>query len=178
RIGIYLDVSDANTVDNNNCNSNDIGISLDESDSNTVSDNTCSRNFEDGIFLGHSDANTVDNNNCNSNDIGIHLSSSDSNTVMYNTCNNNRIGIYLLGSGVNIVAYNTLLNNTEHDVLEVFVVIDPVVLLLVGVVGITLLGERWGRAKLSRAGISETWIDGSAIPPEDELWIEKEQTDY
>ncbi|MFX1416207.1 MAG: NosD domain-containing protein [Promethearchaeota archaeon] len=156
RIGISLDVSDANTVDNNNCNSNEIGISLDESDSNTVTDNTCFRNFEDGIFLGHSD----------------------SNTVMYNTCNNNRIGIYLSGSGANIVAYNICSGNTEHDILEVIVVIDPVVLLLVGVVAITLLGARWGWAKLSRAGISETWIDGSAIPPEDELWIEKEQTDY
>jgi parallel beta-helix repeat protein len=71
-----------------------------------------------------------------------------------NTCNNNRIGIYLYDLGSNTVENNTFSGNTEHDILEEFeteefVAIDPVVLLVVGLAGITLLGAGWRMAELS-----------------------------
>jgi parallel beta-helix repeat protein len=111
------------------------------------------------MFLCVSSHNTVSDNTCNYNRIGISLDGSDANTVTDNTCNYNRIGIYLSGSNANILSNNICLGNAEHDTLEQFVVIHPVVL-LVGVVGIIMLGAGWRVAKLLRAGTSEIWIGG------------------
>jgi parallel beta-helix repeat protein len=159
--GIALWYSIYNTVANNTCSSNDHGIVLYESEINTVVNNTCNSNTYEGIHLGHSNFNTVVNNTCNSNNIGISLYRSDSNIVVNNTCNSSNLnGIILYESDFNLVT-----NNTEHDIvegsapeerypgefdLEEFVPegFDPVVLLLVGLVGITLLGSWKGGVKL------------------------------
>jgi parallel beta-helix repeat protein len=157
RCGIALDESDSNTVANNTCNSNDIGIDFLASISNTVVNNTCNNN-RIGISIDFSDSNTVENTTCNSNDIGIDLWSSNSNIVANNTCNNNRIGIYLYGSDWNTVVRNTCLKNTEHGIYlsdsdsntlaNNITEFNPVVLLLIGLAGITLLGSWKGGVKL------------------------------
>jgi parallel beta-helix repeat protein len=152
--GITLYESDNNTVVNNACNNNNgVGIELCESDSNIVANNTCSRNTSHGIYLDHSHKNTVANNTCNSNrdeyhdgwGHGITLYESDNNTVVNNTCNNNEVGIYLYYSHQNTMADNICLDNTEHDIFQEFVTeeFDPIVLLLIGLIGITLLGVGW-----------------------------------
>ncbi len=169
--GIELHDSNFNAFSNNTCNRNDAyGISLRESFSNVISDNTCDNNTY-GTYLSNSDFNTAENNTCSSNyESGISLINSDSNIVVNNTCNNNRIGIYLYDSDSNTVANNTCLNNAEHDILEEFEpettepevtepeatepertefevtepeYFGPLVLFLIGFVGITLLGAGW-----------------------------------
>jgi parallel beta-helix repeat protein len=152
--GIYLYSSYSNTVGNNTCNSNlEVGIELFGSAYNIISDNTCN-SYKNGIFLYSSVSNTVTNNTCNNNYLhGIYLYHSHQNTVSDNTCNNNRIGIYLLHSSSNIVINNTCTGNTEHElylydsntITEEF---GPVVLLFIGLVGITLLGSWKGGVKL------------------------------
>jgi parallel beta-helix repeat protein len=156
RNGISLYESDSNTVANNNCNNNSYGIHLWESDSNTVENNTCTSNGADGIRLGESDSNTVANNTCNYNEIGIHLgNNSDSNTVANNTCNSNDYGIYLDDSDGNTVA-NNICNNNRIDIDPSFfwAINDPDYvtrfLLLMGLVVITLLGAGWRMFKISR----------------------------
>jgi parallel beta-helix repeat protein len=121
-----------------------------------VDNNTCNSNDISGIYLYNSDWNTVVKNTCTYNTEGIFLGDSQSNTVAYNTCNDNAVGIELYESNFNTVAYNTGLGNTEHDIYlndspqnMVFhnFSYDPdyisVVILLIGLVGITLLGADW-----------------------------------
>ncbi|MFX0044963.1 MAG: NosD domain-containing protein [Candidatus Hermodarchaeota archaeon] len=171
--GISLYQSDSNTVIYNTCNGNGIGIRLHDSDSNTVANNTCNSNNYIGISLEDSHSNTVIYNACNGNDIGISLHDSDSNTVENNICNYNRIGIYLLNSLQNTVAYNICFGNSERGILGEFEAeesevpeFNPGVLLLIGFAGILVLWAGWRTAKLSRTGISETWIGGYPTPSE------------
>jgi parallel beta-helix repeat protein len=166
--GIDLLESDSNTVMNNNCNNNRYGIGLWYSDTNTVANNTCNSNGGSGISLYYGESNKVSYNICNfNNDHGIVIGYSDSNVVVNNTCNKNRIGTYIYGPGSNILANNICLGNTTHilewefdDETEEFVIIDPVVLLVVGLAGIIMLGAGWGMVKLSMADVSEIWIGG------------------
>jgi parallel beta-helix repeat protein len=138
---------------NNIVDSNTIGIFLEDSTSNNLTNNTCYNNSVDGIRFLDSDTNTVANNNCTSNGIGIFLGNSHSNTITNNTCNNNKIGVRLDESDSNTVTNNTLLGNTEHDIYHsdsTSLALNPVDLLFIGLVGITLLGAGWRMAKLSR----------------------------
>jgi parallel beta-helix repeat protein len=136
-IGIYVRATDTlgdmqyNTVVNNSCNNNDIGIHVRASDNNTLADNTCLGNIEYGICLSHSNYNNVTNNICNNNDIGIYVESSEYNAVEHNICLGNiECGIYLYLSDNNRVTNNF----TEFNI---------VVLLLVGLGGITIMGAGW-----------------------------------
>ncbi|MFX1369609.1 MAG: NosD domain-containing protein, partial [Promethearchaeota archaeon] len=142
----------SNTVISNTCNSNDIGISLKNSHNNTVISNTC-----------------------NSNDIGISLRNSHNNTLASNICSNNRIGINLYESYSNTVANNTFVDNTEHDIVEEFEPewgFDPIVLLLMGLVGITLLGVVW--RGMYRAYVLE-WKKWREANYEERVWLEADQ---
>ncbi|MFW9887975.1 MAG: nitrous oxide reductase family maturation protein NosD [Candidatus Thorarchaeota archaeon] len=164
-VGICVEGSASIIVSNNNCSNNMVGISLEESSSNTVTNNTCLGNHI-GISLYYSNSTTVANNTCTNYgnsygpNHGIYLTFSDYNTVVNNACNGNRWGIHLENSNSNIVANNTCLGNAEHDIslddsdsntLANNIISIPkelvnVVLLLIGLVGITLLGVGLRRA--------------------------------
>ena len=151
--GICLRSAANGELVNNIVDSNTIGIFLEDSTSNNLINNTCYNNSVDGIRFLDSDTNTVANNNCTSNGIGIFLENSHSNTITNNTCNNNKIGVRLDESDSNTLTSNTLLGNTEHDIYHsdsTSLALDPVDLLFIGLIGITLLGAGWRMAKLSR----------------------------
>ncbi|MFX1603227.1 MAG: nitrous oxide reductase family maturation protein NosD [Promethearchaeota archaeon] len=139
--GLGLQGGSHNTITENTANKNHEGIFLTESVSNTISSNTVHNNVI-GIVLHDSDSNILANNTCSNNLYGISLSNSHSSTVANNTCSNNRIGIYRDYS-----SSNTLVNDIA-DISEEF---DPVVLLLIGLVGITAMaivihGAGWRKA--------------------------------
>jgi parallel beta-helix repeat protein len=151
-----------NTVVNNTCTSNgESGICLQGSESNTVVSNTCYKNAygirvgEDfGMGIGRSSNNAVADNVCNNNGIGIYLRNSEFNTVVNNTCNSNtESGIQLNISFENTVVNNTCLDNTEYEIYLLesdfntvannITGFNPVVLLLIVLIGVTLLGAGW-----------------------------------
>ena len=98
---------------------NNEGIYLNMSDNNTITGNNCNNNSYDGIYLYGSDNNTITGNTCNDNNHGIGLSSnSDNNTITGNTCirgtgqssdyTSSQYTIYLSGTNNN---YNLIADN-------------------------------------------------------------------
>jgi len=76
--------------------SNLIGIDLENSDGNIIENNNCSGNSNSGIIIFHSDLNQVRNNTClNNTHSGIYLYMAENNTLMNNTCSGNNNGIFL-----------------------------------------------------------------------------------
>jgi parallel beta-helix repeat protein len=111
-IGIFLDSSDNNIIENNDVYLNSMdGIYLRLSNGNVIRRNNCTLNGgHGGIYLNpSSNNNLIENNICNSNlDHGIKLqSNSNNNIVKNNTClHNNNVGIFLLN-----VYYNKIVDN-------------------------------------------------------------------
>ncbi len=105
-----------------------------------------------GIRLFNVSNGLVVDNKFDGNDVGISLKLSDFNTVVNNTFNSNSIGISLESSYYNIVVNNIFINSDWIDIDPIFYhpYFIPVVLLLVGLVGITSLGAKWRMARLIR----------------------------
>ncbi|MBA7484748.1 hypothetical protein ES707_20278 [subsurface metagenome] len=115
-IGIYLFLSDYNTISGNTANNNYHGIYLVGSAYNTISGNTANNNYH-GIHLMGCYYNSISGNTVSYNiDCGIYLdSNNDHNTISGNTANNNSRGIYLLYSDYNTISGNTA-NNNWHGI--------------------------------------------------------------
>ena len=143
-IGIYITMSDSNTLSGNNVNStsnygivlgsrsnnnilsannvsnNDfIGIVLESNDNTLLSGNNVSNNGR-GIFLEFSNNNMLSGNNVNSNneDYGIWLYDSSNNTLSANNVWNNKLSGILISSLIiqssNNLVYNNIFNNTNN----------------------------------------------------------------
>ena len=110
--GICLCLSNNNTLTGNTSNNNDIGIYLYLSNDNTITGHICNNNSSYGICLSSSNNNTVTGNTCNNNGSGIYLYLASDNTVTGSTYNNNDIGIFLIASSNNTVTGNTCIRGT------------------------------------------------------------------
>jgi len=78
--GIRLDYAYNNVITNNHCTNNQDGIYLGLSDENTISNNECNFNTGSGISLEYSRKNKVSGNTCNSNEwYGIYIVDHDDN---------------------------------------------------------------------------------------------------
>jgi len=115
-----------NTVRGNECNNGSYGIALYESDNNSISDNACNNNhgsFEItyAITLNESANNTLSNNSCQNNDIGIQLGShSNYNTIINNSCDGGLYGNLVLGYDCDS---NSLIHNNctgGHDGITIY----------------------------------------------------------
>jgi len=116
--GIYLyNVSNSQLIDNN-CSSNYRGIFLRLSNNNTIWGNDANNNDREGIYLHYSSNNTIWGNKANNNDRnGVYLFFySNNNTISGNSMNNNGMrGIYLDGGAPNYLSNNNVLGNTAND---------------------------------------------------------------
>ncbi len=93
----------------NNCSSNYYGIYLELSDNNTISGNNANNNIYGGIDFWDSDNNTLSENNVNNNYIGIDLWYSDNNILSGNTIHNSSyIGIQLMASTNSVLLGNVM----------------------------------------------------------------------
>ncbi len=119
-LGIFLNSSDNNIVENNTCYLNRMdGIYLRLSNSNIIRGNNCTSNGgHGGIYLNPSSSNNlIENNVCNSNaDHGIKLQASSNNNVLRNNiCKYNwNAGIFLRGSNNNTLIGNICFGNKNN----------------------------------------------------------------
>ncbi|MCK4758129.1 MAG: right-handed parallel beta-helix repeat-containing protein, partial [Thermoplasmata archaeon] len=124
--GIYLDTSDNNNIENNNCSDsiNDDGITLYSSDDNDIIDNQCYANKYYGVNLTSSQGNFIENNSCILNIVsGIYLFDSDMNIIQSNNCSKSVTyhGICIDGNGAvnsdqNTIQDNHCYNNNQHGI--------------------------------------------------------------
>ena len=116
--GIYIILSNNNSISNNNCSYNTMaGIILGGSSNNSISNNKCLSNINVSIYIvSHSCSNSVSNNTCSDSQMGILLATAaNNNSISKNTCSNNEIGIYpALDSNNNIFYLNNFINNNEN----------------------------------------------------------------
>ena len=112
--GIYIILSNNNSISNNNCSYNTLaGIILLVSNNNSISNNNCSYNTLAGILLEGSSNNSISNNKCLSNiNRSIYLWNSCNNCISNNTCSNSRYGI-LLTTVANNNSYIVVSNNNS-----------------------------------------------------------------
>jgi parallel beta-helix repeat protein len=109
RYGILLYSSSDNTIESNIVKYNHgdislekgIGIKLESSNGNTLEDNEISNNDGSGIELISSSDNSMINNDISSNEAGIYLVSSSGNQLMGNSLSLNDFGIYVWSSSSN-----------------------------------------------------------------------------
>ena len=115
--GVYLFNSNYNNV-TSSFFSGYIGIELEQSSFNIVDDNDCSNNY-DGIYLLVSSSNIITNNNVTySEEFGLWISSSNSNTVVDNIISHNyQTGIYIDASSSSILTNNTCTNNQFYGIM-------------------------------------------------------------
>ena len=116
--GIYILLSNNNSISSNNCSYNNMaGIILGGSSNNSISNNKCLSNINVSIYIvSHSCSNSVSNNTCSDSQMGILLATAaNNNSISKNTCSNNEIGIYpALDSNNNIFYLNNFINNNEN----------------------------------------------------------------
>lgn len=99
-LGIYLDSSRSNTIDNNIISLNTFGINVWwYSYGNTITNNTVTSNKYYGINVGYSGSNTIGNNTIDSNQYlwGIMLVASGNNTLTGNIISNNNYNFAAYG---------------------------------------------------------------------------------
>jgi parallel beta-helix repeat protein len=119
-LGIFLNLSDHNILENNICHSNSKdGIYLRLSNNNIIDANICNLNGgHAGIYLNPSNSNNlIMNNLCDSNaDHGIKLQEfSNNNLLKNNTCTNNwNAGIFLRSSNNNMLNSNICYANKNN----------------------------------------------------------------
>jgi parallel beta-helix repeat protein len=112
--GINLLSSQRSKLRNNTCTNNDYGIHLKTSNDTLIENNICNSNAYIGIFLYlKSNSNHIMNNICNFHTLysGIRLSNSNKNYIFNNTCEKNSDAIYFSKSSSNIVEENELTYN-------------------------------------------------------------------
>jgi nitrous oxidase accessory protein len=109
-VGLYLEGVRNCSLSNNTLILNDLGIALNNSQGNYVNENLVSLGNE-GIILDNSKENVLSNNLVVKNNQGISLNNSFNNTLINNTASSNEIGIFLRMSQVNKLAYNLILKN-------------------------------------------------------------------
>jgi len=139
--GIKLTSSDHNVLFNNTSSNNRRGIYLGLSNHNTINFNTCSNNSDEGLWTGGNEHNIFSNNIASENDNGIYITDSVSNVFTNNSfLNNSDIGIalniyskennftdntvsgntigfeFLFYSSDNIVHYNNIFDNREYGI--------------------------------------------------------------
>ncbi len=116
--GIYIFLSNNNSISNNNCSYNTMaGIILGGSSNNSISNNKCLSNINVSIYIvSHSCSNSVSSNTCSDSQMGILLATAaNNNSISKNTCSNNEIGIYpSFDSNNNIFYLNNFINNIEN----------------------------------------------------------------
>ncbi len=113
-LGIYLQYSNNNTIENNILSNNDESIYVQYSHNNHISNNTCNNNYRNGISFYYSNDNIISKNTCNSNKFeGISFSYSDLNIITNNKCDlNDGEGISSSNSANNQIINNSCsLNN-------------------------------------------------------------------
>ncbi|HEC77372.1 MAG TPA: PKD domain-containing protein [Thermoplasmatales archaeon] len=115
--GICLVSSSINLIQQNEVYLNECGIYLNLSNTNTLQENSIHNNSLHGIYLYSSNSNDIENNNISFNGgDGIHLSSSSQgydNPLSYNNIwNNSNAGICINSSSDNKIEYNTIWNNS------------------------------------------------------------------
>ena len=105
--GIYVSL-DLNSVSGNTCQKNFWGIFLDISNHNTIINNSCNLNYDFGIRILDSNHNMLRDNTISRNTIGIHLSNTSKNNVAhYNDIDNNTaFGLHVAFEGNTIDAKN------------------------------------------------------------------------
>jgi parallel beta-helix repeat protein len=109
-IGINLESVENCSVSNSTLVLNDIGICLNNSTSNYLDNNLVSLGKK-GISLVDSSENMVSNNTVIRDSYGFSLNNSTNNTLINNTAEDNILGISLVKSEGNIFTYNTLRGN-------------------------------------------------------------------
>ncbi|NIA11879.1 MAG: DUF1566 domain-containing protein, partial [Nitrospiraceae bacterium] len=125
--GIYIEVSNGNTLSDNTANSNNYnGITLQSSSDNMLINNTASysnKNYRyHGIWLYNSSNNNLTNNIANSNGyIGIYIEVSNDNTLCENTANSNNFSGICIGrlSDNNLIYHNNLIDNTNYNAYDI-----------------------------------------------------------
>ncbi len=141
--GIKLDNAQNCTISDNYCINTIIGILLNDSNFNTINNNTCFLNEKYGISLNFSNINTIKNNTCKlykctyvlemrssfnlpphvdyiegfwANFMGINVEESNSNFIINNTCIFNDAGIYLNNSRSNMIENNMCYSNFWYGI--------------------------------------------------------------
>ncbi|MDQ1275909.1 MAG: hypothetical protein QG610_1484 [Euryarchaeota archaeon] len=130
-VGIYLDGADNCSLINNALIFNDVGIALNDSQRNYINNNLAGIGYS-GIVLIDSNENELSDNWLATNDEGILLNNSVNNTIFNNTASANKIGVFLGASNMNIInsnfiskndygiigemtEYNTMVNNSLYQ---------------------------------------------------------------
>jgi parallel beta-helix repeat protein len=110
--GIWLVVSNNNTIMGNTVKKCDFAIILSSSDENNITNNILSNNYY-GVVAFSSSKNSINYNTLLSNTIyGIHNTYNDEySPISYNIITNSEYGIYIRSSSNNTINYNTLWNN-------------------------------------------------------------------
>jgi len=123
RNGIYLGLSENNTVSGNLMNYNDgNGVRLRIGCvNNTISNNIANNNNWRGIVLDESHYNNVTNNSASGNSGGLILFNCDNNRIINNNLTNNIFGLtmaheFLVGCHNNTISKNNISYNTIHGV--------------------------------------------------------------
>nr|WP_321498079.1 NosD domain-containing protein [uncultured Methanolobus sp.] len=114
--GVLLYETDDSTVENTTTSECNIGIYLEESLNNTLNNNDVSGNENYGIYVEYSANSTVSNNTANNDHAGIYLSESANSTVSNNTVNDGNTGISVSDSSNSIVSNNTVNENTYEGI--------------------------------------------------------------
>jgi parallel beta-helix repeat protein len=111
--GVYLELSDNNTIDGNNLSNNfQAGAYLKWSNGNTIANNIASDNWNGSFYLWESNSNIFDNNVGSYNEFAITLYRSPSNTITNNTFGNNVWkSIYIADSDNSLISNNILQDN-------------------------------------------------------------------
>ena len=120
--GVFLMLSDNNTIIKNSIKDNDYGIYLGFGGKNNIIGSNTIENNDHGISLDSSFNNTLTDNRVLNNDYAIFLRSfSYNNNITNNLISQNRIGIYLNGSdslacSENAAHDNEIFNNNEYGI--------------------------------------------------------------
>ncbi|HIH74363.1 MAG TPA: S-layer protein [Methanosarcina sp.] len=109
-VGIYLDEVENCSLVNNALTLNDIGIALNASNRNYINNNLVGMGYS-GIVLADSEENELSDNWLGINGEGILLNNSVNNTIINNTANANGIGVFLGESTGNVLTSNLISKN-------------------------------------------------------------------
>ena len=114
--GIFMSISNNNTIYGNIINNNENGIALSQSNYNFIKRNNVANSSEYGIFISASNNNTISENINHYNYASIKVDGSSNNKILKNSIYNNFDGLVLSNSDGNLVSDNVIYNNTNYGI--------------------------------------------------------------